>query len=321
MFQRFIKDYVLDLPNIDTLVGLKECRVWLINAMMLFVLIALPIAMISNFSIFSQKEMYPLIVIDLALYAMVAFGFFSKKGTLKIVPYLWIFLVYTMLIMFFFFLGPHYARSAWLVMVAVMAALFFGTWGAVISTAMNACVLNLIYFLVTDNNGAWVGVLKEPIQEWIMFIVNVSLVTFISSFPLGFLLKRLDLSLNHEKEISKDLVSRNRELKALEETRHDGFGDEVKSRILIGNFTLSAGNVGEYYGAATHVRNEIRADYERIFKDVDLILMPTHPIPAFPFDTFTDNKLELDLQDYFTCSANLAHVPALSFPCGFTKTE
>jgi PAS domain S-box-containing protein len=221
MFQRFIKDYVWNLPDIDTLVGLKECRVWLINAMMLFVLITLPIAMVSNLPIFSQKGIYPLIVIDLILYALVIFGFFSKKGALKIVPYIWMLIAYAMLITFFIFLGPHYARSAWLVMVAVMAALFFGTWGAVISTAMNACILMLIYFLMADNNGAWVEVLKGPIQEWSMFIVNVSLVTLISSFPLGFLLKRLDLSLNHEKEISKDLVSRNRELKALEEkARH-----------------------------------------------------------------------------------------------------
>ena len=221
MFQRFIKDYIWNLPDMDTLLGLKECRVWLMNAMMLFVLIALPIAMISNFSIFFQKGMYPLIVIDLTLYAMVAFGFFFKKGALKIVPYLWIFLAYTMLTIFFVFLGPHYARSAWLVMVAVMAALFFGIWGAVISTAMNACVLMLIYFLVDDNNGAWVEVLKGPIQEWIMFIVNVSLITFISSFPLGFLLKRLDLSLNHERDVSKGFVTRNQELKKLEnDTRH-----------------------------------------------------------------------------------------------------
>jgi len=104
-----------------------------------------------------------------------------------------------------------------------------------------------------------------------------------------------------------------------EETRHDGFGQEVRRRIMVGNYVLSAGHQAEFYGNAKKVQQLIRNEFEEAFKHVDVLLMPTHAIPAFKFGTFDDNKLALDLQDYFTCPVNLAGIPAISIPCGFTK--
>ncbi|TET07068.1 Asp-tRNA(Asn)/Glu-tRNA(Gln) amidotransferase subunit GatA [Candidatus Dependentiae bacterium] len=104
-----------------------------------------------------------------------------------------------------------------------------------------------------------------------------------------------------------------------EKTRYDGFGQEVRRRIMIGNYTLSVGHHAEFYGNAKKVQQMIRNELEQTFKEVDLLVMPTHSIPAFKFGTFDDNKLAMDLQDYFTCPANLAGIPAISIPCGFTK--
>jgi aspartyl-tRNA(Asn)/glutamyl-tRNA(Gln) amidotransferase subunit A len=104
-------------------------------------------------------------------------------------------------------------------------------------------------------------------------------------------------------------------------TRHDGFGSEVKSRIMVGNYVLSSGHSGEYYGNAKLVQDQIRQELERAFEDVDLLIMPTHPVPAFTFGAFDVDTLQMDLQDYFTCSMNLAGIPALSIPCGFTKSN
>jgi aspartyl-tRNA(Asn)/glutamyl-tRNA(Gln) amidotransferase subunit A len=104
-------------------------------------------------------------------------------------------------------------------------------------------------------------------------------------------------------------------------TRHNGFGDEVKSRIMVGNYVLSSGHSGEYYGQAKFVQSIIRKELDNAFKNVDVLLMPTHPMPAFTFGAFDVNKLQMDLQDYFTCSMNLAGVPALSVPCGFTQNN
>lgn len=105
------------------------------------------------------------------------------------------------------------------------------------------------------------------------------------------------------------------------QTRHNGFGDEVKSRIMIGNYVLSAGHADQFYKKAQMVRQQIRAEFLQAFKDVSLMIMPTHPIPAFTLGAFEVNKLQMDLQDYFTCPLNLAGIPGISLPCGFTKNK
>ena len=102
-------------------------------------------------------------------------------------------------------------------------------------------------------------------------------------------------------------------------TRHDGFGEEVKARILIGNYVLSAGHAEAFYQNAQKVRRQMGKEFDAIFQEVDILFAPVHAQPAFKFGTFADNKLEMDLQDYFTCAMNLTGNPALAVPCGFTS--
>jgi aspartyl-tRNA(Asn)/glutamyl-tRNA(Gln) amidotransferase subunit A len=104
-------------------------------------------------------------------------------------------------------------------------------------------------------------------------------------------------------------------------TRHDGFGTEVKARILVGNYVLSAGYSDKFYLNAKKVRSMMRQELMDAFKDVQLLLMPTHPAPAFKLGAYALNKLQMDLQDYFTCFANLTGVPAISLPCGISKEK
>ncbi len=103
------------------------------------------------------------------------------------------------------------------------------------------------------------------------------------------------------------------------QTRHDGFGDEVKARIMVGNYVLSAGHAGQFYDGAQKVQRLIRREFMKAFADVNLLIMPTHPAPAFKFGAYADDKLQMDLQDYFTCAMNLAGNPAISIPCGMSK--
>lgn len=105
------------------------------------------------------------------------------------------------------------------------------------------------------------------------------------------------------------------------DTRHDGFGTEVKTRIMVGNYVLSSGHSGEFYDNAKKMQRLIAAEFVNAFKDVDLLLMPTHPAPAFKIGEFSDNMLQVDLQDYFTCPVNIAGIPAISIPCGFTVSN
>jgi aspartyl-tRNA(Asn)/glutamyl-tRNA(Gln) amidotransferase subunit A len=101
-------------------------------------------------------------------------------------------------------------------------------------------------------------------------------------------------------------------------TRDEGFGAEVKRRIMLGTYVLSAGYYDAYYRKAQQVRTLIRGDYDAAFSAVDVVATPTTPTPAFRLGEKVDDPLQMYLADVFTVSANLTGLPALSIPCGFT---
>jgi aspartyl-tRNA(Asn)/glutamyl-tRNA(Gln) amidotransferase subunit A len=101
-------------------------------------------------------------------------------------------------------------------------------------------------------------------------------------------------------------------------TRSKGFGPEVKRRIMLGTYVLSAGYYDAYYLKAQQVRTLIGRDYERAFERVEVVAMPTSPTPAFTIGERMSDPLQMYLADVFTVSANLAGLPAVSVPCGFT---
>lgn len=100
-------------------------------------------------------------------------------------------------------------------------------------------------------------------------------------------------------------------------SRAEGFGEEVKRRIMIGTYALSEGYADEYYNKALKVRRLIRGDFDTAFSQVDLLLGPVAPTPAFKLGDKIDDPLEMYLCDLFTVGANLAGVPAISLPGGF----
>ncbi len=101
-------------------------------------------------------------------------------------------------------------------------------------------------------------------------------------------------------------------------SRDKGFGSEVKRRILTGTFALSSGYYDAYYKKAQQVRTLIRRDFEKAFEKVDIIATPTSPVPAFRLGEKTDDPVTMYLADIFTIALNLAGLPGLSQPCGFT---
>jgi aspartyl-tRNA(Asn)/glutamyl-tRNA(Gln) amidotransferase subunit A len=104
-----------------------------------------------------------------------------------------------------------------------------------------------------------------------------------------------------------------------EKTRGAGFGPEVKRRIMLGTYALSAGYYDAYYGKAQKVRTLIRKDFEHAFEKVDIILTPTAPTTAFKIGEKISDPLQMYLSDIFTISCNLAGLPGISLPCGFSK--
>jgi aspartyl-tRNA(Asn)/glutamyl-tRNA(Gln) amidotransferase subunit A len=103
-------------------------------------------------------------------------------------------------------------------------------------------------------------------------------------------------------------------------TRGQGFGAEVKRRIMLGTYALSAGYYEAYYGQAQKVRTLVIRDYEAAFANFDVLVSPTSPTTAFRIGEKTGDPLAMYLNDIFTIPANLAGVPAISVPCGLDST-
>jgi len=112
---------------------------------------------------------------------------------------------------------------------------------------------------------------------------------------------------------SKDL------LELYMKTRQEGFGPEVKRRIMLGTYALSAGYYEAYYGKAQAVRTLIRRDFKAAFEGVDLIAAPVTPSPAFKLGEKLQDPLQMYLSDIYTISVNLAGIPAISISCGFSR--
>jgi aspartyl-tRNA(Asn)/glutamyl-tRNA(Gln) amidotransferase subunit A len=104
-------------------------------------------------------------------------------------------------------------------------------------------------------------------------------------------------------------------------TREEGFGAEVKRRIILGTYSLSSGYYDAYYKKAQQARTLIKQDFENAFEKVDVIVTPTTPTPAFKVGEKMEDPLQMYLTDIFTISINLAGVPGISIPCGFTAAN
>jgi aspartyl-tRNA(Asn)/glutamyl-tRNA(Gln) amidotransferase subunit A len=115
------------------------------------------------------------------------------------------------------------------------------------------------------------------------------------------------------RETGKDLID------MYMNTRAKGFGAEVKRRIMLGTYALSSGYYDAYYKKCQQVRTLIKNDFDNAFRDVDVIVTPTSPTPAFRIGEKATDPLQMYLSDIFTISVNLAGVPGISIPCGFTK--
>jgi aspartyl-tRNA(Asn)/glutamyl-tRNA(Gln) amidotransferase subunit A len=104
-------------------------------------------------------------------------------------------------------------------------------------------------------------------------------------------------------------------------SRAEGFGAEVKRRIMLGTFALSAGYADQYYNQALKVRRLIRNDFDAAFRDVDVLVGPTSPTPAFRFGEKAADPLAMYLSDIYTVTTNLAGIAGISIPCGLTRSN
>ncbi|MDD5167229.1 MAG: Asp-tRNA(Asn)/Glu-tRNA(Gln) amidotransferase subunit GatA [Syntrophales bacterium] len=210
------------------------------------------------------------------------------------------------------------------------------------STSVQLPVPDYRQFLNRDISGWTIGIPKEYFIEGIDTEVSEAIQKAIKTLEAGGA-KCVEISLPHTEyclavyyivapaEASSNLARYDgvkygfRALEARDlldmykKTRSAGFGAEVKRRIIIGTYVLSSGYYDAYYKKAGQVRALIRRDFDLAFKQCDVILTPTTPTAAFKIGEKTDDPMQMYLSDIFTISTNLAGIPGMSVPCGFTQ--
>jgi len=212
------------------------------------------------------------------------------------------------------------------------------------STSVDIPVPDYCRFLNADIGGLKAGVPKEYFIEGLDKEVEEAIRNAINIFKkMG--VKIIDINLPHTKyavstyyiigpaEASSNLARfdgvqyghRSADAKNIIDmymnTRSEGFGDEAKRRLMLGTYVLSSGYYDAYYLKALKVRTKIKEDFDKAFSECDFILTPTSPTAAFKIGEKADDPLSMYLSDVYTISANLAGIPAMSIPCGFTQKD
>ena len=154
-------------------------------------------------------------------------------------------------------------------------------------------------------------------------LVDVSLPHTESAVPVYYVLASAEASTNLSRYDGVRFGHRCEDPQSLqdlyERSREEGFGAEVKRRILTGTYTLSVGYFDAYYLKAQKIRRLISEDFQQAFTQVDVLLAPTSPTPAFKKNQLTDDHVAMYQQDLFTVPTSLAGLPAMSLPCGFSN--
>jgi aspartyl-tRNA(Asn)/glutamyl-tRNA(Gln) amidotransferase subunit A len=160
---------------------------------------------------------------------------------------------------------------------------------------------------VLEDNGAEVKRCSLPLTEYALAAYYI-----ISSAEASSNLARFDgIRFGHRSKDATDAID------IYSKSRSEGFGKEVKRRIMLGTYALSAGYYDAYYKKALKVRNLIKQEFQNIFKEFDVLVSPTSPTTAFKFGEKTKDVVSMYMSDVYTVPVNIAGVPAISVPCGF----
>ncbi len=210
------------------------------------------------------------------------------------------------------------------------------------STSAPVEVPDFTKFLTGDIKGLKIGIPKEyfvdgmepgveaalkgaiaKLQELGAVVEECSLPHTEYALPVYYLIAPAEASSNlarydgvrygYRHEEAEDIIS------MYKKTRSEGFGAEVKRRIMLGTYALSSGYYDAYYLKALKVRTLIKEDFDKAFEKFDVLLSPTAPSTAFRFGEKADNPIQMYLSDIFTMSVNLAGIPGISIPCGFSN--
>lgn len=198
----------------DDLYDLADWRDWFSNTISLIFVFLFPFSFIYLFPDYISRGLYSLIAIDILLWLYLLLRAFVPGIVYYFRNSIWIIVLYAATISFFLNLGPDYARPAWLILCAVVSAIFYGVKGAIISSLLSPFILISLFFLTDINDMEWYQVHKDGFTTWLRFVSNFTLLAICASVSVGFLINRLNRSLHIERNIKEELQASNEELTA-----------------------------------------------------------------------------------------------------------
>jgi len=190
-------------------VALAEWRAWFSRLALLIGAGGFLVSFFFTFPVYVMEHHYGLLSLDIGAFLLLALLAFMGERSFRLNVAFLLMILYGLMTVFFVRLGPGYARAAWLVMNAVFVVIVLGIKAGLGAVVFNAIFLMVLYKWVCRGNPAWVSVYAAPVNKWLMFVVNVSIMTLATVIPVGFLLSRLDKSLERIREAHQKLSEKN----------------------------------------------------------------------------------------------------------------
>ena len=212
--QGMLKELQRRYHEIEDLDGWRN---WMIDVISLIFVFTLPLSLVLMFPLFIKNRQYILIIFDVSLWLLLLLRVFIPGNRKKIKIYTLLALFCTMTAGFFIILGPNYARPAWLITCAIMFAIFAGTKASLTYIALSSVFLVVLYFTIPQINIAWQTTHTDGLFNWLIYVLNTSLLSLLAALSTSFIIPRLGFSLDTERKTRMELQAAMEELEASNE--------------------------------------------------------------------------------------------------------
>ena len=202
---------------------LHDWRAWFSQTLAVLFVILLPVSFLYTLPTFISRGYNFLVILDLVMWVALFIRAFFPDSTRYLRHTIMILVLYVMTISFFMVLGPNYARPAWIMLCAVIVAIFYGVRGAIISSVVSGIIVFALFFLYDTSSVEWSLAHRDGLRNWIQFVGNLTMLTLCASVSAGFLISRLNRSLQIERSSKEELQESERELRDIFNSAHDAF--------------------------------------------------------------------------------------------------